>query len=157
MAQKKQLLCNKNPYLFTKEIIIVKRKLLIQTGAPQSGSVMSPKVKQWSYKNEAFVSRKWRWILFYAVLQYLQFPEVWSLRHIFALVRYFRTAISLLIDFQNNSNVTVLLLLSSKYIILYHVILRVHSEIFDINNTDIAFLLEMRWCISITDRFLCWE
>lgn len=96
-----------------------------------------------------------RWILFYVVLQHLQFPEVGTLRHIFALVRYFKTVILLLIDFQNNSNVTVLLLLSSKYIISYHVILWAHSEIFDINNTDVAFLLEMRWCISITDRFLC--
>lgn len=50
------------------------------------------------------------------------FPEVGGLKHIFALVRYFKRVILLLIGFQNNSNVAVLVPLSYKYIILYHML-----------------------------------
>lgn len=77
------------------------------------------------------------------------------MKHIFALVRYFKRVILLLIGFQSKSNVAVLVLLSYKYIILYHVSLWVHPVILYINNTEMAFLLEMKWCISVADVFLC--
>lgn len=122
MTKNHQLLCNKNTYLYTKLIIIVEGKTLIQTRTPWSGFVMSPNLKKWSYRGGAFFSRKWRWIIFHIVVQYLLFPEVWGLKYIFGLVRYFKTVLLLLIGFQNNSDISVLVLLSYKYIILYHML-----------------------------------
>lgn len=68
---------------------------------------------------------------------------------------YFKRVTLLLIGFQNYSNVAVLLPMSYEYIMLYDTLFcGLILKYFYIYSTQVAFFLEIKWCISITEIFL---